>query len=232
MEKKDRDNFDDFARDYRQQHAENIRITGADSYHFARAKVLQVRRLESGTPLSILDLGCGDGVVDLYLREAFPSSAITGIDVSDKSIQVARGLGLERVDFRVYNGNDIPFGPQSFDLVFLGGVLHHVEGSQQLRILQEIYRVLKSQGRLYVFEHNPYNPATRYLVKTCVFDRHARLLRASRVRRMLSDCGFGVRITRYTSFIPLQPFFNFMRKLEDHLGWLPMGAQYFIQAVK
>ncbi len=37
--------------------------------------------------------------------------------------------------------------------------------------------VLKKKGRVYIFEHNPYNPVTRYLVATCEFDRDAVLFK-------------------------------------------------------
>ena len=41
--------------------------------------------------------------------------------------------------------------------------------------MKEINRVLKLGGRLYFFEHNPWNPFTRFLVRTCPFDKNAQL---------------------------------------------------------
>ncbi len=94
---------------------------------------------------SVLDLGCGSG---LFLKMVHAkSTAITGIDLSDELLSIARqrnpDAGLFNQDM-----NDLPFADKSFDLVTgfnsiqYAGDVHHV--------LAEIKRVLKDDGKLVI----------------------------------------------------------------------------------
>ena len=59
-------------------------------------------------------------------------------------------------------------------------------------------------------------------------DRDAVLLRASEAERGLSAAGLRVRRTRYVMFAP--PRLRPLERLDDALGWLPLGAQYAVEA--
>lgn len=226
------DNFDDFAADYRHIHNRNIQVLGGDSYYFARAKVRHVRDRELDPVLNILDIGCGDGTTAFCMAALFPGCLITGIDVSAESIDMAIKKEIQGAVFSTYNGLAVPFTDGCFDLVFIAGVLHHVDEVVQTSILQEAFRVLKKQGRIYIFEHNPYNPATRYLVKTCVFDRHASLLKSGAVKKLLLSAGFSSMQNRYITFFPQNRFFSRFHPVEKIFGWCAFGAQFFVAAVK
>lgn len=228
----DTDNFDDFAADYRHIHNRNMQVLGGDSYYFARAKVRHVRYREQDPVLNILDIGCGDGTTAVCMAALFPGCLITGIDVSAESIEMANKKEIRGAVFSTYNGLAVPFTEGCFDLVFIAGVLHHVDAVVQTSVLQEAFRVLKKQGRIYIFEHNPYNPATRYLVKTCVFDRHARLLKSAVVKKLLRAAGFSGIENHYITFFPQNRFFARFHAVEKLLGWCALGAQFFVAAVK
>ena len=83
---------------------------------------------------------------------------------------------LTWANFEVYDGGNFPFADESFYLVFIAAVFHHVDFALHQALIKEITRALKKGGRLVLFEHNPLNPLTRYLVKTCVFDLQTKLL--------------------------------------------------------
>jgi SAM-dependent methyltransferase len=134
--------------------------------------------------------------------------------------------------FSVYNGTDFPFREEAFDIVFIAGVLHHVSPDLQKRLVSEAHRTLKKGGRVYIFEHNPFNIVSRYLVKTCVFDKHARLVSAPVVTHMLREQRFENIETNYITFFPRNKFFSFLHNLEPHLSWCPLGAQYYLHAGK
>lgn len=227
------DDFDEFASDYRRIHTENVKISGADSYYFAEMKVKLLTGLEEQeSSLRILDLGCGDGTTEVFMNRYFPNWNIEAIDISEAGIQEAKNKKLPKVTFNTYNGSNIPFEDDHFDIVFMAGVLHHVGFSFHKKIMEEVFRVLKGNGRLYLFEHNPINPLTRYLVRTCVFDKDARLLKNSYTRQLLGYYAPSSVKTKFIIFFPRISFFKLLLPLEKWLTWLPFGGQYFIRAVK
>jgi SAM-dependent methyltransferase len=79
-----------------------------------------VDRLER-PPERILDLGTGSGVAALMLARRFPEAKVTGVDVSEGMIEVAREKLDEeladRVEFAVADAADLPYEADSFDLV-------------------------------------------------------------------------------------------------------------------
>ena len=232
MDKRTFDDFDEFAENYRDIHTANIKLSGADSYYFAESRVQMLQAYEKNEPSKVLDLGCGDGVSEIFMQQYFSNWKIEGIDVSAKSIEVANEKKLSNSSFAIYDGTNIPFDNGSFDIVFVAGVLHHVEFGLHQAILKEMIRVLKPGGRLLMYEHNPLNPLTKYLVNTCVFDKDARLVRSSYLTRLLVENGFRISEKIFIIFFPRKGILSKLVFLEKYLQWLPLGGKYFIRAVK
>lgn len=232
MNKRTFDDFDDFAGDYRAIHAENVQLSGADSFYFAEMKVRMLQSLETNLPFKVLDVGCGDGATEIYMEQYFPKWEIDGIDVSEKSIAIAANRKLSQSKFSRYDGRLFPFADESFDIVFMAGVLHHIEFGLHKKMIAEITRVLKKGGRLALYEHNPFNPLTRYLVNTCVFDRDAKLLKHHYTSRLLTESKLVIKEKKFIIFFPRKGLFSELIFLEKFLYWLPLGGQYFISAVK
>lgn len=104
--------------------------------------------------LHVLDLGCGAGhyAAELLARGA---AHVTGVDGS-RSLLHAAGQRLgERADLHEHDlEHPLTFlAGQSFDLVVLALVYHHLEARAQL--LAEIHRVLRPGGRLLVSTTHP-----------------------------------------------------------------------------
>lgn len=230
MVEKASDDFNEFAGNYRDLHTENIKITGADSLYFAEHKVKEIERSESTQSLKFLDIGCGDGAIELFISKYFPLWTSTGIDISEKSIEEARRKNLSNTDYLIFDGSKIPFGNSSFDIAFFASVLHHVPEEIQTVIINEARRVLKPGGRIYIFEHNPANPFTRRIVNTCVFDKNAKLLWPRYTRNLLENSGFKNIKSKFILFFPRWKFLSKMMFLERLLSWLPIGGQYFFRA--
>lgn len=233
MKERIEQNFDQFAETYREAHTQNIkRISGTDSFYFAEYKVRELLRFERNIQATILDLGCGDGTTEVFFEKYFPLLKVNGIDVSEKSIDEARKKKLKNAVFQTYAGVLIPFNDESFDIVFVAGVLHHIDDLKQPSIVNELFRVLKPGGRLYLFEHNPLNPLTRYLVNTCEFDKGVQLLSGKNCKGLLQKGGFRIQSLNYTIFFPRRFFFKILIGLEKFLRRVPFGGQYFVRAVK
>lgn len=227
--------FDKYAINYRNVHNENIKFSGMDSDFFSEYKVKIVLENELASKnenIKILDLGCGDGNSIRYFSEYFPNANLIGLDVSSESIKNAIQKKISNSTFSVYNGSTIPYSSESFDIVFLAGVIHHIPINDRLNLIKETYRILKKNGRLYIFEHNPYNPITNKIVRDCIFDADAILISPTRLKRLLIKNGYIIERINFTIFFPRNKLFTYILKLESKLFWLPIGGQYFIKSNK
>lgn len=232
MSKREFDDFDDFARDYRQIHNKAIRISGTDSDYFSEQKIGEVRTNEVGDDPHILDLGCGDGNSASFFHKYFPDAEYCGLDVSEESVAVAQERAIPNATFSKYNGIDIPFSDNTFDIVFVSCVMHHISFDMHESFLKEARRVMKNGGRVYIFEHNPFNPVTQRIVRACPFDADAVLMSSFYTKKLLSKLDFGAIKIDYTLFFPRFSIFRKILGLEKYLKWLPLGGQYYARSIK
>jgi ubiquinone/menaquinone biosynthesis C-methylase UbiE len=233
MRKQEAENFDHFVTDYRNTHTKNIgSISGEDSFYFSELKIKELLKYEKDSNLKVLDFGCGDGVSEIFFQKYFPGFRITGIDVSNESIKRAQEKQLVNSVFENYDGQQLPYENLSYDIVFVACVFHHIVKEKQPMLMNEIQRVLKNKGRLYFFEHNPINPFTRYVVKTCQFDKGVKLIFPNSARKLLKQKGFSENMIRYIIFFPRYRIFIPFLFLEKYLTKFPFGGQYYLRAVK
>ena len=233
MINRDFDNFDDHAETYREIHDKSISLSGTNSEYFSEYKIIELAKFENKkSKFSFLDFGCGDGNSSKFISRIFQNSMIRGIDVSVKSIEEAKEKKLDNCIFSSFNGTVIPFENNSFDIIFTSMVFHHISFDLHSTILNELYRVLKPGGRFYIFEHNPYNPLTRKVVRECPFDQDAVLLKPNYALKTITKANFKELILNFTIFIPRIKIFNWFIKLESLFRKIPVGAQYYIRAIK
>ena len=230
---KDFDNFDEHAENYNEICDNVIGSSGASRDYYSEHKVLELLRFENReSAIKILDFGCGDGNSEVYIRKHFPDSSIFGVDVSVKSIQLAKEKRIADTVFNAFDGKKLPFENEQFDVVFTSMVFHHIEHKLHDSILKEIYKVLKVGGRFYCFEHNPNNPLTRSAVNKCVYDKNAILLKSSYSFEVIKKCGLIIKELNYILFFPRYKIFKIFIGLEKMLSWCSIGAQYYIRAIK
>jgi ubiquinone/menaquinone biosynthesis C-methylase UbiE len=225
--------FDKFAEDYLSTHQRHIAISGEAPDYFARYKIEIVRRLwnRSGKaePRAILDFGAGIGNSLPHLAAHFPGAQITALDVSAKSLAIAESRFPGLAGFVGYDGGgDLPLADHSIDLIFSSCVFHHIDAAEHVAIFKTLRRVLAPGGRMIIFEHNPINPVTRYIVATCEFDENAVLIPAGAFRARQQAAGFARVERTYTGFFPAA--LKRLRPLERFMASLPLGAQYYTDA--
>lgn len=90
-----------------------------------------------------LDLGCGDGSFASVLFPAAPGLAWTGVEQDEVDAELARRSG-QYEEVHLTRGEDMPFGEESFDVVFSNCVLEHIEGLDA--VLDHVGRILKPGG--------------------------------------------------------------------------------------
>lgn len=88
---------------------------------------------------SILDLGCGDGVLTKRIADA--GAIVLGVDSSPEMLNAARMLGLS---VEQANGETLAFD-QCFDAVFSNAALHWMQ--DQPKVAANIFRALRPGGR-------------------------------------------------------------------------------------
>ena len=221
------DNFDQFATDYREIHNENIKLTGADSQYFSEFKVKWLREFYGKEKVDeILDLGAGDGTCLTYFSQYFPEAKLKGIDVSELSIEEAAAKNITNAEVKAYDGTHIPYSDNQFDVILVATVMHHIRFDLHPPLMKEALRVLKPGGKIFIVEHNPYNPVTIHMVNTCPFDEDAVLLKPGYTTKLLKDSGFRKAKNHFTLFFPRGGFFKAFHFLEKHLSPIPIGGQY------
>lgn len=233
MNKQETSDFNDYANNYRQIHTKNIRqVSGTDSFYFSEQKVQELKKFEKDQKVRLLDIGCGDGASEVYFHQYFPQMEITGIDISEQSVLFAQNRNIPNCNFMVYDGKQIPYPDLCFDIIFIACVLHHIQQKDHIEFLKEAFRVLKKNGRLYLFEHNPLNPITKYVVKNCEFDKGVQLIWPRPLKNLFITLGFKSIIVNYTLFFPRYWLFKPFLSIEKYLNKLPVGGQYYLKCIK
>ncbi|MCV7396936.1 class I SAM-dependent methyltransferase [Mycobacterium paraseoulense] len=110
-----------------------------------------LRREGIANAASILDLGCGTGV----MANAFRPESYVGVDMNARYIARARAT-KNHYRFEVADGRALPFADGSFDAVVITGVIHHLDDASARSLLQESRRVLvPGSGVLVISEPVP-----------------------------------------------------------------------------
>jgi len=216
-------NFNSFADAYEKQMLDALGVFGESSAYFAEYKVNLLASLVGNVGVkSVLDYGSGIGASNSYLRKSFPNSELWASDLSETSLNVLK----ERYPYTKTAHPDL-LPKKYFDVIFVSCVFHHIPEENQRQVMELIKELLAPDGRICIFEHNPYNPITRRIVSNCEFDEGVILLRKSQLTKMSRESSPTKKIvSRYCLFFP-----SFLRKLsvfERMLRWIPMGGQYFV----
>jgi SAM-dependent methyltransferase len=95
---------------------------------------------------SVLEIGCGTGYTLYALRGALPDAELTGTELLDEGLAVARRR-WPTVTLRQADARALPFG-EEFDLVGAFDVIEHIDDDG--RALREAYRVLRPGGGLLI----------------------------------------------------------------------------------
>lgn len=228
--KSDEPEFDRYAADYTEIHRSSTSASGEEPEYFAANKAAETaRRLKSQSqaPIRVLDFGTGIGSTIPHLARHLPNARLFGSDVSAESIRMAAEKHGALAEFSTI-GSGLDYEDGSFDVVFTACVFHHIPVVERSHWMSELRRVVKPDGHLFVFEHNPLNPLTVRVVNNCPFDEDAVLLPASELVSLSRDAGFQHVDKQYIVFFPRA--LSLLRPFEPTLAWLPFGAQYYVHA--
>ena len=91
-------------------------------------------------------------------------------------------------------------------------------------------RFPRSGGLVVLFEHNGFNPATRFAVWRCPFDRDAVFLSRRQSQTLLRGAGLTNVGGSYMLAVPGTS--GWLRRIDDALRAVAIGAQYYCFGVR
>lgn len=116
------------------------------------------------SPMSILDLGSGNGNVTAQLLPHFPNAEYTLVDASAEMIELCKNQFAD-YNFNFYNCyfKDFDFFEEEYDLVVAGFSLHHCDEIEKQALFKEFFKSLRiggifSSSDLMISKTNPDHP--------------------------------------------------------------------------
>lgn len=219
--------FDEYAAEYDRALQRGLRVSGEDKNFFARGRIAWLARCLSKSgdrPQAIMDFGCGTGSATPYLFELLDAATVTGVDISQRSLEAARRVfGSDRSMFLLFTEHE---PRQAIDLAFSNGVFHHIPPDDRAQAIDYVYRSLRRGGLFAFWENNPWNPGTRLVMSRVPFDRDAITLSSIEAKQLLRRGGFEILRTDFLFIFPRA--LKWLRVLEPAVSRLPLGAQYQI----
>ena len=97
-------------------------------------------------PDSILDVGCGSGIITSTLAKKYNHISITGIDLSKKRFndELTKHHEIKNLSFIQGNAEKMPFNSNHFSIVFIRFLLEY--SKSPLTIIKEMCRITKKNG--------------------------------------------------------------------------------------
>ena len=158
---------------------------------------------------SILDVGCGTGLLSLEIAKWFPTCSVVGIDISPDMIATARSHLDNSISHRVRFGvaNLFSFAPDSpYDVIFSSSAMHWMLPPEES--YQCIFNILKHGGQLVVHQggHGTYRG-----LHQCAFD-------------VVDMMGFGSRFEGWT-YPAYYPTSDQLSSLLEQVGFIDINVE-------
>ena len=180
--------------------------------------------------LKILDIGCGGGLISEPMSRL--GAEVTGIDASDKNIQVAK-LHAKKNNLKINYLNTVPENldqQNQFDIILNLEVVEHVENLDLY--LSSCFKLLKKNGIMFTATINrtltSYIKAivgAEYILRWLPIGTHDwnKFIKPEELEKKLTDLNFS--ITDFTG-LNYNPIFQEWKKTKD------MSVNYIISAKK
>lgn len=225
--------FDRFADEYEKVQDSTL-PPGVRSKDFLKQKFDTVQewvrsRLQCEMGIAVLDFGCGTGRLLAQVASADWCRCVVGVDESAVSLERTRSM-LAPTGKRFWLGRTLSetgYGEQC-DLVLMFNVLHHISSERRLEMVRQAVSVLRQDGLLAVWEHNPFNLITRALVAISPLDGNAELISHRRVSRLMGLAGIDEVQSRFVNIFPPTMHRHLsIGRMDAAMGGVPLGAQYW-----
>jgi ubiquinone/menaquinone biosynthesis C-methylase UbiE len=171
----------------------------------------------------LLEVGCGTGHWSQFFSEY--GFEVTGVDISERMIDIARAKSIPNSSFQIADGHSLPFADETFDVTAAITTLEFVSDAET--VVREMIRCTrKPGGQLLIGVLNKLAPLNRNRKQRPESPyANARLFSPSQLKQLLEPFG---RLSMVTAgFVPNQKLFLPLAPLLDTVGrffHIPYGA--------
>lgn len=138
--------------------AEHISDPNTSPLHEYYEKPAMQTELPGLKNLSVISLGCGNGVDARWIKDA-GAKRVVGIDISEGMIDIASAKHKD-IDFMVMDMEKLGFQDESFDIAYSSLALHYLDS--WVSCLKEVRRVLQPNGKFIFSCNHPLETALEY----------------------------------------------------------------------
>jgi ubiquinone/menaquinone biosynthesis C-methylase UbiE len=153
---------------------------------------------------TVIEIGAGEGSILKRLSEVGFGERLWAVEISPSGVEVILAKQIPNlVECRIFDGYQVPYADQSFDIAILSHVIEHVEHPRVL--LYEAARVAR-----YVFVEVPLEDTVR-LPKDFVFDSvgHINTYSVKTIRRLIQSC--NLRVLQQITTSPARGTYTFKK---------------------
>lgn len=136
------------------------KLSGINSRHRYILRNLKLAGLKRNS--TVLEIGCGLGMLTGFIAKSIPAGKIVGVDISPDSIEYAKKkyASNSNMSFRVDDMTDFKIG-DTFDFVVFPDVLEHIPIEAHATIFKTIRQLVHDDSIILINIPNP--PALEYM---------------------------------------------------------------------
>ncbi|MBT8348838.1 MAG: class I SAM-dependent methyltransferase [Sulfurovum sp.] len=140
----------------------------------------------------VLDLGAGTGIMSEFAYACREDLQFSAVDPAEGMLK----FSAEYIETHKAHAEKLPFEMNSFEAILIGEALHHF--SDVDKSLQEIVRVLKKDGKLFIYEFDSSTFMGKSLCRVeKIFGEPGNFFAPEVLKQMLEGHGFSVDISPY-----------------------------------
>lgn len=154
---------------------------------------------------TVLDIGCGDGLVALYIAQKGKGRKVVGVDTNAKRLKNAK-IAAKNVRNLSYERKSALSLGSKIDGAVMSDFLHHIPKEQHSKLLKSVYNNLSTGGKLVIKEIDTGDAIRSGISRLfdCMFYPKDEIYfrNAFELKKELTTIGFTVEIDKVKKFFP------------------------------